>query len=302
MDWKTLEHTGREATAPIGRQPKGPEGGASCIFRGMPPSRSPRPLRSTAAGTVSLARALSKLGICSRSDGEVAVREGRVRVNGRRVTDSSQRVVPESDRITLDGVAAEGAARCYLMLNKPRGYVTTRRDPGGRATVYDCLADASLPFVGPVGRLDQASEGLLLFTNDTQWGNAISDPVSHLVKTYHVQIDRVPDEPLLAALRAGVSHDSDVLTAVRVERLRAGERHGWLLIELDEGKNRQIRRMLESCGVRVLRLVRTAIGPLQLGDLAKGSWRTLVPAEVAALRRTTGGPRRADAPGRLRNE
>lgn len=233
---------------------------------------------------MSLARALSKLGICSRSQAEQAVRDGRVRVNGRRVTDSSLRVVPESDAITIDGAATSALEKTYLMLNKPRGVLTTRRDPSGRVTVYDQFADAALPFLGPVGRLDQASEGLLLFTNDTQWANAITAPASHVRKTYHVQVDAVPDAALLTALRQGVADgDGERLAAVRVEMLRAGTRHGWLLIELDEGRNRQIRRMLEGCGVQVLRLVRVAVGPLPLGDLAKGAWRRLSAAEVAAL-------------------
>ncbi len=239
---------------------------------------------SAPGGTVSLARALSKLGICSRSQAEVAVRDGRVRVNGRRVMDSSTRVVPETDTITLDDTVATASDRTYIMLNKPRGLVTTRSDPRGRATVYDALSDASLPFLGPVGRLDLASEGLLLFSNDTQWANAITSPDGAVRKTYHVQIDRVPDEALLSAVRAGVTDaKGHALAAVRVETLRSGERHGWLLIELDEGKNRQIRRMLDAHGVAVLRLVRVAIGALQLGTLAKGAWRHLSAAEVSQL-------------------
>jgi 23S rRNA pseudouridine2605 synthase len=235
-------------------------------------------------GTVSLARALSKLGICSRSEAEQAVRDGRVRVNGRRVTDSSRRVVPETDAIKLDGAGVKAAQRMYIMLNKPRGLVTTRSDPGQRETVYSCLDDPSLPFLGPVGRLDQASEGLLLFTNDTQWGNAVSAPESHLRKTYHVQIDRVPDEALLVAMRGGVRDgEGERLSAVRVEILRSGTRNGWLLVDLDEGRNRQIRRMLEACDASVLRLVRVAVGPLQLGELPKGAWRHLTAAEVASL-------------------
>ncbi len=236
-------------------------------------------------GTVSLARALSKLGICSRSQAEQAVREGRVRVNGKRVTDSSLRVVPESDAITMDGSEAEAATRTYLLLNKPRGLVTTRHDPAGRETVYDCLAGSGLPFLGAVGRLDRASEGALLFSNDTQFAHAVSAPASHVRKTYHVQIDVVPDDALLNAMRAGVATDGgERLSAVRVEILRAGARHGWLLIALDEGRNRQIRRMLEAHGVSVLRLVRVAIGPLELGTLAKGQWRHLTLAEIDALR------------------
>ncbi len=213
------------------------------------------------------------------------MREGRVRVNGRRVTDGQKRVIPETDVITIDGASAVAPLRRYLMLNKPRGQVTTRSDPQGRATVYDSLTDPALPFLGPVGRLDQASEGLLLFTNDTQWANAITDPASHLTKTYHVQVDCVPEGAMLSALRAGVQDtDGERLSAARVDVLRTGERNAWLAIELDEGKNRQIRRMLEALDVSVLRLVRVAIGSLVLGDLAKGAWRELLPAEVDALR------------------
>ncbi len=244
------------------------------------PSQAPEDLR----GKVSVARAMSKMGICSRSEAEHAVRDGRVRVNGRVVTDLRRRVVPETDKITLDDAVANAEPKRYIMLNKPRGQVTTRRDPRGRATVYDSLTDPSLPFLGAVGRLDQASEGMLLFTNDTQWANAVSAPESHVRKTYHVQIDAVPDHALVAALRSGVyTEEGEPLEAAEVSILRAGERHGWLVIALDEGKNRQIRRMLEACGVAVLRLVRVAIGDLPLGDLAKGSWRVLTDAEVGAL-------------------
>ena len=278
--------------------PRTAAGHLSCM-----PARPPRSSRpatavrrtdpAAARGTVSLARALSKLGVCSRTQAEVAVRDGRVTVNGRRVTDSSRRVVPESDEIRLDGAPAAAPARVYVMLNKPRGLVTTRSDPRGRGTVYECLTDPALPFLGPVGRLDQASEGLLLFSNDTQWANGITAPESHLRKTYHVQVDRVPDADLVAALQRGVTTDAgESLAAVHVEVLRAGERHGWLVVELDEGRNRQVRRMVEACGARVLRLVRVAIGPLALGTLAKGSWRHLEAVEVEALRRQRrAGPR-----------
>ena len=265
------------------------------------PSTLPNTACVSPPGTVSLARALSKLGVCSRSQAEQAVRDGRVRVNGHRVTDSSLRVVPERDVILLDGARAAAPTRTYLMLNKPRGLVTTRRDPQGRATVYDCLSDASLPFLAPVGRLDQASEGLLLFTNDTQWANAITAPSSHVPKTYHVQIDRLPDASLIDRLRQGVATDSsECLHTLRVELLRAGTKHGWLLIELDEGRNRHIRRMLELLGVAVLRLVRVAIGGLQLGALPKGEYRALTGPEVAVLaapsRRSTVASRRDAAP------
>jgi 23S rRNA pseudouridine2605 synthase len=246
-----------------------------------------------------LVRALSKLGILSRSEAEAAVREGRVRVNGKRMTDGSRRVRPEADTFTLDDAPTEVAERTYLMLNKPRGLLTTRSDPRGRETVYSCLTDPALPLLGPVGRLDQASEGLLLFTNDTQWGNTITAPASHVRKTYHVQIDRVPDGALLSALRAGdLESEGERLSATRVDVLRTGTRNGWLVIELDEGRNRQIRRMLDVCGAKVLRLVRVAIGPLALGELAKGAWRHLTPVEVTALRGDA--PARRSSPARER--
>lgn len=227
-------------------------------------------------------------------------------MNGRRVTDPTRRVVPETDSFALDADVVAAPERMYVMLNKPRGTLTTRSDPQGRPTVYGCLDDPRLPFLGPVGRLDQASEGLLLLSNDTQWANAITAPSSHVRKTYHVQIDRVPDAPLITALRGGVTDpDGERLSAVRVEVLRAGERHGWLAIDLDEGRNRQIRRMLEAQECAVLRLVRVAIGTLVLGDLAKGAWRHLTSAEVDGLRPSVAAaplPRRSGGATRRRAE
>jgi 23S rRNA pseudouridine2605 synthase len=171
----------------------------------------------------------------------------------------------------------------YLMLNKPRGLVSTRSDERGRATVYQCLDDPALPWLAPVGRLDQASEGLLLFSNDSAWAARVTAPGSGLLKRYHVQIDRRADGALLAALAAGVEDGGELLAAVRVAVLRQGTVGAWLEIDLDQGRNRQIRRMLAAQGVAVRRLLRVAIGPLQLGDLAKGRWRQLQAAEVAAL-------------------
>jgi 23S rRNA pseudouridine2605 synthase len=264
------------------------------IFLSMPPRRSsPRTTAPDhAGGVVSLARALSKLGVCSRSQAETAVRDGAVRVNGRVVTDPSRRVRPERDSLTLHEATVEAAAPLTILLNKPRGLVTTRHDPRGRPTVYDTLVGAALPFLGPVGRLDQASEGALLLTNDTQLGNAVSSPEQHVPKTYHVQIDTVPTAGLVEQLCAGVAVDSgELLTASKVALLRAGEKHGWLEVELMEGRNRQIRRMLTACGVSVLRLVRVAIGPVQLGTLAKGAWRELTDNELHALRAAAGRER-----------
>ena len=234
-------------------------------------------------GSVSLARALSKLGHCSRSQAVALVEAGRVRVDGVVRREPSLRLDLDRARIEVDGTPVGARRTVYLALNKPRGLVTTRDDPQGRETVYACLDDPALPFVSPVGRLDKASEGLLLFTNDTRWAARVLDPVGHVDKTYHVQIDRVADDALLDALRAGVESDGERLAVKSVRVLRAAERTSWLEIVLDEGRNRHIRRLLDALGVEVLRLVRVAIGPLSLGTLPKGGWRHLTVEEVRRL-------------------
>jgi 23S rRNA pseudouridine2605 synthase len=231
-----------------------------------------------------LARALSKLGYCSRSQAYALIHAGRVTVNGRIQRDAEARVDPRRDRLAVDGRPVEAPALVYLMLNKPRGLVTTTSDEHQRQTVFECLRAAALPRLCAVGRLDKASEGLLLFTNDTAWAAAITAPETHLDKTYHVQIDCLADEPLLARVRAGVrSLEGDFLAVKRAVVLRQGTRNSWLEIVLDEGRNRHLRRLLAALGVEVLRLVRVAIGPLELGPLPKGAYRLLTPEEVRAL-------------------
>jgi len=236
---------------------------------------------------VGLARALSKLGYCSRSQAAELVRAGRVRLNGavRRDPESPARL--DRDHIVVDGRAIEPERRIYLMMNKPRGLVTTASDEKGRETVYSILEKSSeaLPWVGPVGRLDKASEGLLLLTNDSEWAARVAAPESHVEKTYHVQIDRVADITMIQTILRGVKTENDILRARSCQLLRSGEKNSWLEIKLDEGKNREIRRMLDALGVEVLRLVRVAIGPLQLGTLAKGSYRHLTEGEKCMLDR-----------------
>lgn len=226
---------------------------------------------------------LSKRGLCSRSEAERLIREGRVRLDGRVVRDPEHPADLDAARIDIDGAAAVAAVPRYLMLNKPRGLVTTARDERGRDTVYRCFDGSDLGWIAPVGRLDKASEGLLLFTNDPQWAARITDPASGPDKTYHVQVDRIPDEATLAALRSGITVDGEWLRAVSVVVLRAGGKTAWLEIVLDEGRNRQIRRLLAAFGIGVLRLVRVAIGPLALGELPKSQWRPLTADEVVAL-------------------
>ena len=235
---------------------------------------------------IGLARALSKLGYCSRSQAAAFIRDGRVSLNGALRRDPETPVRIDRDRISVDGREVKGARDLYLMMNKPRGLVTTASDEKGRDTVYSVLANASqsIPWVAPVGRLDKASEGLLLLTNDSEWAARIAAPESHLPKTYHVQIDKVATEQLIKAMERGVkSAEGELLRAIRCRPLRSGEKNSWLEIILDEGKNRQIRRMLAALDCEVLRFVRVAIGPLQLGNLAKGSYRFLTTQEKKAI-------------------
>lgn len=252
----------------------------------MPNSRDPR---ARVAPRHGLARVLSKRGICSRTEAAALVRAGRVQVGGRVILDPEHPTALDRDDIVIAGAEAHAVAPVYLMLNKPRGLVTSTRDEQGRDTVYRCLEGATLPdgmplpWVAPVGRLDKASEGLLLFTNDPAWAARVASPETGPAKTYHVQVDCVPGDDVLAALQRGVQVDGEWLSAARVALLRHGARNAWLEVVLEEGRNRQIRRLLAAHGIGVLRLVRVAIGAITLGTLAKGAWRMLSADELAAL-------------------
>jgi 23S rRNA pseudouridine2605 synthase len=246
---------------------------------------------------VGLARALSKLGYCSRSQAFLLIRDGRVRLNGVARRDPEWSVHLGKDRIQVDDAAVAFVSFQYWMLNKPRGLVTTASDEKGRETIYSLL-DPQLPWLAPIGRLDKASEGLLLLTNDSEWGQRVLDPATHLEKIYHVQVGTLANEAMLAALRRGVTKDGELLQARRVDVLRSGKKNSWLEVVLDEGKNRQIRRMLEACGLETMRLMRVAIGPLSLGDLAKGVARKLTDEEkrkLDSMMHRTSAPSRARA-------
>lgn len=233
---------------------------------------------------------LSRLGACSRSEAERRIRAGRVRVDGVVVRDPELSADPGRRRITLDGVDVQAAARVVIALNKPRGVVVSAHDERGRDTVYALLEGSGLPWLAPVGRLDKASEGLLLLGNDPAWAARITDPATHLRKTYRVQVRGALDEDALRRLRAGVVDRGETLAAVSACRVGGGERNSWIEIVLDQGRNRQIRRMLAACGHDVLRLLRVSIGSLELGALAKGTWRTLTTDEVDRLVPATDGP------------
>lgn len=229
-----------------------------------------------------LARVISKRGIASRSVAATWVLAGRVSVDGSVVTDPEFPVRLDQAGLRLDGQPLPRAPRTYLMLNKPRGLVTSAADEQGRDTVYRCLG-AELPWLGPVGRLDKASEGLLLMSNDPAWAARITDPATGPAKTYHVQVAGRPDADLLARLQAGLDVDGQRLAAASARELRAGDRNAWLEVVLDEGRNRQIRRLMAAVDLPVLRLLRVAIGGLALGDLPKGQWRPLTDSEIDAL-------------------
>ncbi len=212
------------------------------------------------------------------------ISSGRVLVNGVVCQDGEKPINLDHDTVEVDGRRVVPMAKVYVMLNKPRGLLTTTADEKGRRTVYHCLSDSNLPWLAPVGRLDKASEGLLLLTNDNSWAARILDPETHLEKIYHVQLDCLADESLLRGMVEGATtEDGDFLSVKCVRTLRYGSRYSWLEVVLDQGKNRHIRRLLAALGVNVLRLVRVAIGPLQLGTLAKGKYRQLSETERRAL-------------------
>lgn len=247
------------------------------------PSSFKRTAASSRVPRHGLARVLSKLGACSRSQAEAWIRSGRVSVDGHIERDPQFPTSVANSLVAVDGVAVRASARIYVMFNKPRGLIVSATDERGRDTIYGALAAAGLPWLGPVGRLDKASEGLLLLSNDTTWASGITDPATHLDKTYHVQVAGQPDAAALRGMEAGVADAGDMLKAKRAVLLRAGEKNAWLEIVLDEGRNRHIRRLLSALGFDVLRLIRVSIGQLALGELAKSQWRQLTADEVSAL-------------------
>jgi 23S rRNA pseudouridine2605 synthase len=194
------------------------------------------------------------------------------------------------DAIEVDGRTVSQSQKVYVMLNKPRGLVTTAADEQGRTTVFSCLQEYAGRHMSAVGRLDKASEGLLLLTNDTQLAARLTEPGHGVLKTYHVQVNRIVDVAFAERLQQGVEAGGERLACAATRVLRTGTSTSWLEILLDEGKNRHIRRLLEAFGIEVLRLVRVAVGPLALGNLAKGKARELTPGEVKMISRPASQP------------
>ena len=230
-----------------------------------------------------LERVLSKAGVGSRTEARGWIAAGRVTVNGKVARDPDQWIDMERDRVRFDDRPLEVRQRLYVLLYKPTGYLTTYKDRDGRPTVYDLVADVGT-FLSPVGRLDLDTSGLLLMTNDNQLAERVTNPESHVPKTYLVKASAVLSDEQLQQLRDGVELSDGPTRPAAVRRVRDSARYTHFEITLTEGRNRQVRRMVEALGARVLQLVRVRIGPIAIGTLPVGRWRLLTPAEVAALK------------------
>jgi pseudouridine synthase len=240
--------------------------------------------------TMTLDRVLSRLGLASRTAARQAILAGRLKVNGKVARDPDLWVRPDHDSLHLDGQRLKPVRKTYLLLYKPKGVITSHGDPAGRKTVYDCLGDIG-KWVSPVGRLDKDTSGLLLVTNDTEFANRVTNPQNKVPKTYFVKTSGILSEETVTKLNAGVEMKrGDWATPISVRRVEDRGKYTWLEVVLAEGKNREVRRMIEAVGFKVLKLVRTGIGPLTLAGLEIGKWRELTPNEVAALRKSSARP------------
>lgn len=268
--------------------------------------------------TMTLDRLLSRFGVASRSTARKAITDGRVTLNGRVVRDPEYWVTPGEDRVRLDGRRLQPERKVYLLFYKPKGVIVSHGDPSGRKTIYDCLGEEarcggrtgpggqagihgsgalSGPGAGgskgggkdgwlaPVGRLDKDTSGLLLLTNDTAFAHFVTSPESGVQKTYRVKLSGLMDDETIARLASGVQMKrGDEARPVSVRRLEDRGKYTWLEVVLTEGKNREVRRMVEAVGFKVLKLVRMGIGPLTLAGLEVGRSRPLTPQEINALR------------------
>jgi 23S rRNA pseudouridine2605 synthase len=232
-----------------------------------------------------LDRVISRAGFGSRTDARKWIGAGRVSVNGKVVRAPDQWIDIKRDRVLLDGKRLRELERIYILLYKPRGYITSHKDPQGRPTVYDLIRDAG-QWVGPVGRLDQDTSGLLILTNDNDFADFLTDPKHHVPKTYLVKTSSKLDDAAMQRLRDGVELEDGPTRPAKVKLLRESASASFIEITITEGRNRQVRRMIEAVESRVRKLVRTGIGQIEISDLEIGKWRELSAAEVAALRRT----------------
>jgi pseudouridine synthase len=230
-----------------------------------------------------LDRVISKAGLGSRTDARKWIAAGAVSVNGKVIRTPDHWVDLQRDRVRLNGKPLRPLKRIYLLLYKPKGYITSYKDPQGRPTVYDLLKDVH-QWIAPVGRLDQDTSGLLILTNDNDFADFLTDPEHHVPKTYLVKTSSRLDENALQRLREGIELDDGATRPATVALLRESASASFLEITITEGRNRQVRRMIEAVGSRVRKLARTGIGPVQIGALEIGKWRELTPAELRSLR------------------
>lgn len=244
-----------------------------------------------------LDRVLSKSGRGSRTEARKWIAAGRVKVNGKVIQTPDHWVDLERDRVTFDGRPLKAADKVYLLLYKPKGYLTTYKDPEGRPTVYDLLPETG-EWVFPVGRLDLDTSGLLLMTNDTQLAERITNPAFKVPKTYLVKTATLLTEEQLDRLRSGVTLSDGPTKPAVVRKLRDSAARTFFEITITEGRNRQVRRMVEALGSKVLKLVRTSLGSLAIGGLEIGKYRELTATEIRALGATTPTRRPRPANGR----
>ena len=238
-------------------------------------TQTKRPLKT-------LERVLSKAGLGSRVDARRWIHAGRVKVNGTLVRDPDHWIDMQRDRVRVDGRPLAARARVYLLLYKPAGFITSYKDPQGRPTVYDLIGDIDT-FLSPVGRLDLDTSGLLLMTNDNQFAERVTNPESHVPKTYLVKASTLLTDAQLQELAAGIDLADGPTRPAQVRRVRDSAKYTHFEITLTEGRNRQVRRMVEALGAKVLKLVRVRIGRIVIGTLPIGKWRHLTPAEITAL-------------------
>lgn len=229
-----------------------------------------------------LERVLSKAGLGSRTEARSWIGAGRVRVNGRATQNPDQWIDLDRDHVLFDGKPLENAEKLYLLLYKPKGYITSYKDPDGRPTVYDLLEGLDT-WVFPVGRLDLDSSGLLVMTNDSGFAELLTNPHYKVAKTYQVKCSTRVTNEQIDKLRTGVELDDGPTRPAEVNRLRDSEKYSHLEIRITEGRNRQVRRMVEAIESKVLKLVRVAIGPVRIGTLEVGKWRELTNPERRSL-------------------
>ena len=245
--------------------------------------------KSKPKSAMTLDRLLSRLGLASRTVARQAILAGRLKVNGRVVRDPDFWVEPARDTVLLDGSTVKPARKIYLAFYKPKGVITSHGDPSGRPTVYDYL-DESARWVAPVGRLDKDTSGLLLLTNDTEFADLVTNPQSQIPKTYLAKASGLLSDETVAQLAAGIEMKrGDWARPASVRRVEDRGKYTWLEVVLTEGKNREVRRMIEAVGLKVLKLVRTRLGPLTLAGLEVGACRPLTEAEIAQFQRWRSG-------------